>query len=114
MRDDDFSVLVCPVDMPLINSDVLVNLMKHRDLAAVVKFRGFELPAIFANTIDLRTLLGAMCQPSQQPAMRSFRNLYKQLPVFEIELDSAEAFANTNTREEWQHALSATNNPSPN
>jgi molybdenum cofactor guanylyltransferase len=107
--DDDISLLVCPVDMPFVDEDLFLKLLEHRTRGDVVKFQGFELPALFTATKKLENALDELCLPEKSDSTRSFRHLYSKLLTCEISHNIAASLVNTNTTEDWTHALSTTN-----
>jgi len=100
------SVLVIPVDMPLLRSEHLRSLLTSSQGVEVVKFRGFELPAHFRLGPKLVELLEDLCRATEGRS-RSFQRLYAGLSLLECPVANQDALLNANTGEEWNVALSA-------
>ena len=100
----DGTVLVLPVDLPLIQARWLRPLLDAGD-AAACRYAGNALPLRLRVDARLRALLPELMQgPSAQ---RSFNRLFDRLQGIELAcpLGAGEALLNCNTPLDWQRAL---------
>jgi len=91
------SLLVVPVDLPLLESHVLSPLITHflANQSSAVTFCSHPLPAIFRINKNLI---------KKTHEADSVRELLLALRADEISLDEAKYLTNTNTPEEWAKA----------
>ena len=101
---EDGALLVLPVDLPLLEADLLAPLLVHPN-AAAVRFRAQPMPLRLrvdaALRAEVESLLGA------EPAQRSMNTLFSRLKGIEIECPESlsGALLNCNTPQDWQAAL---------
>lgn len=110
------SVLVLPVDMPLISREDLLYLVKNICVSEAIHYKGFGLPAAFNDTENLlKEILDLKNEAHVKSSTKySFKNLFDRLNIFELNIESNINFINTNTPEEWNEALSKAEAPSAN
>lgn len=110
---DDYSrILVIPVDMPLLTARLLKQLVNKTSKRDAIKFHGFQLPVLFQNYSKLKSILTEMeadLLESGFNARYSFVTLYKKLEIEEISSVESDLLINTNTPDEWTHAISKAN-----
>lgn len=104
--DVDATLLVVPVDLPLLDAQTLRALLTAQPRAAALHYATHALPARFRLDDAFRRAL-ATCLADADPRRRSVQALAAALDAAELPLDarSARALANANTPEEWQRAL---------
>lgn len=100
------TLLVVPVDLPLLDAATLRTLLKAQPQAGALHYATHALPARFRLDDAFRTALAA-CLADGNPRRRSVQALAAALAAGELPLDApaAQALTNTNTPEEWQRAL---------
>lgn len=104
--------LVIPVDMPLLTIGLLEDLMKAGGPQDVIKFKDFQLPALFQNLKKIKSVLWTMeyeLLNHGDSSAYSYSNLYRKTDVAEIITNQPDKMINTNTNDEWSYALSKTN-----
>jgi len=92
-------VLFVPVDMPLLNSDILLNLVEKKTQVPV-HYENNKLPFIINNTKSNRVKIETQIQKNKL----ALYQLFKLLKVKKIEYKNENAdnqFINTNTPEQW-------------
>jgi molybdopterin-guanine dinucleotide biosynthesis protein A len=102
--------LVIPVDMPLLGSEILNDLILQTsciDLSPgceCIRYFSHEMPVLFRNTNHFRTTLDALCLGETSEARRSFHVLESQLNLVELSLPSylRRDFSNINHPEQWK------------
>ncbi|MBW7874604.1 MAG: NTP transferase domain-containing protein [Candidatus Cloacimonetes bacterium] len=95
-------LLVLPVDMPLLDRDILTPLLKLPAKASGVKYLGFELPVLLkcdCNLLHKLTNLKCLNMPY------SFKSLYSMLLIHEIQALHSHNFSNLNTPQDWKEFL---------
>ncbi len=100
------SLLVVPVDMPFLTPLGLSRLMASSEREAVTKFKGWPLPLVIHDLSQVLKALDEVKLKATSESDLSFRQLYKKVSVQEIEAESDSFFANLNTPEDWNAALS--------
>lgn len=100
------TLLVVPVDLPLLDAATLRTLLTAKPDAAALHYATHALPARFRLDDAFRAALAA-CLADENPRRRSVQALAAALGAGELPLDAgaAQALTNTNTPEEWQRAL---------
>lgn len=100
------TLLVVPVDLPLLDAATLRTLLNAQPGAAALHYATHALPARFRLDDAFRAALAA-CLADENPRRRSVQALAAALGAGELPLDAAAARAltNANTPEEWQRAL---------
>lgn len=104
---NEWSVLVVPVDMPLLREADLVDLFSCRGDGDVITFQGHTLPALircdqfFYDTLEV-------CLRSPSKRERSLQFVFSKLRWRQLQRENCEHLRNLNTREDWNAALSAT------
>lgn len=103
--DDGCRLLVVPVDMPLLSSDLLCQLQEFsKKQSTLVFFEDFPLPVCFHVNPLLRKHLQAAIESSNHKDYSLWR-LIRKLEGQTVKLsglDQISQFRNTNTPEEWQ------------
>ncbi len=93
-------ILFVPVDMPLLQVEVLIHLIENhkRDLSHLAHYK---FPFILTNTEKIRTIINTQIEHKEL----SLNQLFKQLNTTIIEHDfEEELFLNTNSPQQWQKA----------
>ncbi|MFZ5723093.1 MAG: molybdenum cofactor guanylyltransferase [Pseudomonadota bacterium] len=100
------TLLVTPVDLPLLDVPVLRNLLTQHPEAAAMHYATHALPARYRLDAAFRAALAA-CLADPDPRRRSMQSLAATLQAAVLPLDAAAAAAlvNANTPEEWQQVL---------
>lgn len=100
------TLLVVPVDLPLLDVATLRTLLTAQPGAAALHYATHALPARFRLDDAFRDALAA-CLADENPRRRSVQALAAALAAGELPLDAgaAQALTNANTPEEWQRAL---------
>lgn len=100
------TLLVVPVDLPLLDATTLRALLDAQPDAAALHYATHALPARFRLDDAFRDALAA-CLADENPRRRSVQALAAALAAGELPLDAgaAQALTNANTPEEWQRAL---------
>ncbi len=94
------SLLVLPIDTPLLSPDALRSLLQQAADGAAC-FSGSPLPCVLPNNSELTLLLRQQLASGQ----RSVKALLQQLGAREVVTSQAELL-NTNTPADWQQCLS--------
>lgn len=104
----DATLLVVPVDLPLLDAGTLRTLLTAQPRAAALHYATHALPARFRLDEHFRAALSA-CLADPDPRRRSMQALAAALGGGELPLDTRaeRALSNANTPEEWQRALNA-------
>lgn len=104
--EDGESLLVVPVDMPLLTKECLGQLEQGTTAKAdFVRFIESELPCIFSVSPKLRAALSVLSEPGTEKGQRSFRQLFLQLQGKSLKCSSPKALCNANTPEHWEDVL---------
>ncbi len=100
------TLLVVPVDMPLMTAELLRALGGSLKSSAAARFTGFELPFAIACTAKTVAEIRRLLTPGIQPRDRSIRALLRAVGSLEVPLPQSELskFVNLNTPEEWERA----------
>lgn len=115
MKLSNLSILVMPVDMPLITESHLLELKNNSNQFPdyqIIKFKGHELPILFKNSELALQHIQFLSQANNKKF--SFKNLIELTPILQIKnisLNGSENlfFLNTNTPEDWNAAISSSN-----
>ncbi|MCK7593189.1 molybdenum cofactor guanylyltransferase [Pseudomarimonas salicorniae] len=99
----DGILLALPVDLPLLDPELLAPLLAHAD-APAVRFRAQPMPVRLRVDAALRRELQALLDA--EPAQRSMNTLFRRLNGIEIECPEglSGALLNCNTPQEWADA----------
>ena len=108
-KSEPISLLVVPIDMPLILEDTLVALLKCQESFCeydCYRFADHELPLIIKNNVKVQKALGELLSSSNR-RMISIRNLISKLNSFSCELTNpmTQQFVNINTREDYERII---------
>lgn len=99
------SLLIVPVDMPLLTPELLATLIRRQfEGVDAIRFAGRELPTLLRITPSVRRAISDLCVSSTAGRQRSFRALLSRLRVEELPLSGPmEAlFLNANTPDRWK------------
>lgn len=99
-------ILVFPVDMPLLSTQALRRLLEFRNYEEAVFFLGYNLPIKLRKTKRLLNILENLRRSGRG---YSFQNLIQNLKTSWIHPENVMDLINTNTREEWNVAVSKAN-----
>ncbi len=99
------SLLVVPVDMPLLTEDILKKLFQIKCDCPITKFSGQQLPFIINNLSTVFKSIEDIKASKETGRRNSFKNLFNELAVNEIEPELKSFFANLNTPEDWNAAI---------
>ncbi len=99
------ALLVLPVDMPLLTTELLRQLMNAGErLSVPVCYQDCYLPLYLPVNAELRNYLGGVfAEGSQQP--RSVKKMLSALGGKQLPVSDPQALMNANTPEEWQRAM---------
>lgn len=102
----DGALLVVPVDLPLLDPDLLTPLLAHSE-ASAVRFRMQPMPLRLQVDAALRREVEALLDA--EPAQRSMNTLFSRMQGIEITCPEAlsGALLNCNTPQDWDAALRA-------
>lgn len=94
-------LLVVPIDMPLLTTGRVLQLLDAAP-ATAVHFDGHTLPLRIASTTDLRTLLRRWLNDASAP--RALHKLCKEIGAEQlpVEAEAQAEFANANSPVEWE------------
>jgi len=101
------SLLILPVDLPLMSAKALADLRLKGELSQkATYFAGHNIPLYLPNSSYLELFLAQAFQatPLTENKGPSIRALLKQIPHQEIQSKDANILFNTNTPEQWQQA----------
>lgn len=94
-------VLFVPVDMPLLTTDILLNLINIKP-NSINHYTEYNLPIFIRNSKEMRKLIDSQIVDNKL----SIYQLLKQVNAKEIENSfSNQYFMNTNTPEQWQELM---------
>ncbi len=102
------SLIIIPVDMPLLEPHDILHLIDNRRDYDVVKFCDHILPALVCKSPKIFNF----CEQTENftdAKNRSFKNLFSHLICYELEVQQKTSFLNLNTLGEYVEALSSTN-----
>lgn len=100
------SLLVVPVDMPLLTRSCLEDLFPDPSVRKdFIRFSDSELPCVFFVSEKLRQCILDLSSPDLGKSQRSFRQLFLRLEGQTRPCVNPEVLCNTNTPEEWQEIL---------
>jgi molybdopterin-guanine dinucleotide biosynthesis protein A len=95
------AVLFLPVDMPLINKDI-INQMLSQPFTNLLYYKNYHLPIIIKNTQEIRQVILAQLKNNAL----SIHELISQLRGNSIESEGLQDFfINTNTPQQWQRVI---------
>ncbi len=100
--------LFLPVDMPLVSSPSLKELILNFDDSDAVKFANTEMPLLLRNSEKVRETLESL-RGSRGSSAYSVKRFLAECEVKQLQTSSPFEFVNTNTPEEWDGAISSTN-----
>ncbi|MBB3101962.1 molybdenum cofactor guanylyltransferase [Azomonas macrocytogenes] len=95
------ALLVCPVDMPLLGTELLQALAEQPGACC---YQEHVLPCRIPARADLPELLEQLLA-DPQPRNRNLRALLQRLDSHELPCAQPERLLNTNTPEQYQHCL---------
>jgi molybdopterin-guanine dinucleotide biosynthesis protein A len=92
-------LLFLPVDMPLLNADLLKRLKEANGDEIVTHFRGYEMPFVLFNGPIVLALCRKLARENE-----SLRAFFSCLSVHELDVADNEHFhfLNANTAEDWR------------
>lgn len=93
------SCLVLTIDTPLLNAQLIQQLLQHRCAC----FAGSPLPAVIPNNTEVKQWLATKLQQQQSLSVAA---LLQQFSVVELPCSAPLALLNTNTPAQWQQAQS--------
>ena len=99
LTDHDF-VLFIPVDMPLLNKEMIVELQSHKK-APVVYFEDYNLPLMMKNNKEIRTLIERQIKSEKLSIYQLFDLLKAKALTNNY---PKKYFINTNSPQQWQSA----------
>lgn len=103
------TVLIVPVDMPLLRTPHLRSLLQRPLISDARLYEESELPLVLRLSEKLRARLEMLCDERTPARDRSFRGLLSGLESERVRPEthpsSEEFLLNTNTPEEWKSAL---------
>jgi molybdopterin-guanine dinucleotide biosynthesis protein A len=105
-------ILVIPVDMPLIKTDLLSFLVIEWERLLIdqakaetcgLQFEGFELPTVLRVDSGLRHIVSSLCEPGVAEGQRSFKNLKFCIDMKSVAIpaDRQTMFVNINNKDDW-------------
>ena len=101
-------VVVFPIDMPLLKSEVfspLLDLIFHGlpSKYTAVSYQGFEMPFVFRCNLRARNLLGSICR-DQDSSQRSIRHFLESIGTLHVDFDikNRKAMFNANSPADWK------------
>lgn len=97
--DDESKVLFVPVDMPLLDSKLINELIQAADESEVTRFKGQHFPVMLKNTAKVRSIIRQQLKDKQLALHQLFKRLHEQLIESNIKIKH---FTNVNTPDEWQ------------
>lgn len=103
MRDEDFQLLVVPVDMPLLQPSLLHRLRTQRPDAPCLRLADKVLPLRLRIDARCRDILDVLAH-HEDPRARSLRALEQAAGLVELALadDEAAQLVDCNTEASWQ------------
>lgn len=107
LQQSSNSLLIMPVDMPLLTCEQLVPLVTHNQHAAeAVYYERFPLPLFLANTEKVKRILLNILEKKENLSIRS---LIAQLEHETLPVSNSHLFSNVNTMDDYKR-LSSPNN----
>lgn len=91
------SCLVLTIDTPLLNAQLINQLLLHRCAC----FSGSPLPAVIPNNTEVKQWLATQLQQQQRLSVAA---LLQQFSAVELSCSNPQALLNTNTPAQWQQA----------
>ena len=102
------SMLIMPVDMPLMSQPMLTHLIKNCEQDKATYYAFGRFPLILPVSLRLSNILKDSLEKHQSGKGVSIKQLLSQLEskVLSIDKDQQAAFFNCNTPEQWRYLLS--------
>lgn len=104
------SFLILPVDLPLLNSDVINQLINNNNDCDVICFKSSPLPFIINKSAALFNELNFLnfVDNLSKQSVKSFLSKFNT-KILELSEKNINALTNTNTPKEWELAIRQTN-----
>ncbi|WP_240008378.1 molybdenum cofactor guanylyltransferase [Pseudaquidulcibacter saccharophilus] len=104
------SFLILPVDLPLLNSDVINQLINNNNNCDVICFKSNPLPFKINKSSALLAKLNSsnFIDNSSKQSVKSFLSKFNT-QILELSDRNINALTNTNTPNEWELAIRQTN-----
>lgn len=104
------SFLILPVDLPLLNSDVINQLINNNNNCDVICFKSNPLPFKINKSSALLAKLNSsnFIENSSKQSVKSFLSKFNT-QILELSDKNINALTNTNTPNEWELAVRQTN-----
>lgn len=101
------SLIVLPVDMPLLGDYEIEQLQNCKTDKQALFFNHYQLPVRFNDLVSILNKIEDIKTKSNLGLQKySFKSLYQALSCHSLDVNHMNAFINTNTPEEWHVALS--------
>ena len=97
-------LLILPVDMPYMSSELAQLLMHFRFEGNGVSYADAQFPLLLLNNETNRDILAELLAPETPANQRSMTHFYRKAHITELPVSPKyrHCFNNTNTPEEWQ------------
>lgn len=97
-------MLILPVDMPYITSEILQLLLHFKFNGNGVSYADAQFPLLLMNNVVNREILAGLLSPDTPAHQRSMTAFYRHAQITELSIapNLRHCFNNTNTPEEWQ------------
>lgn len=101
---DHLSLILVPIDMPAITSNMLRNLIVSGSGYEAAMFQGYEFPLYLQVNRRVKTSVSSMCREHVPQSKRSIKQLLLSLDVnlLDATLYDLECFYNVNTPVQWE------------
>ena len=98
------NMLIMPIDMPLMNLNLLKNLIQEAVTGSAVFYSLGRFPLLLPINQQLLDWLTASLEENKSKKERSIKKMLSHLPckILSIDDDQQSAFYNCNTPEQWQ------------
>lgn len=107
--NDYDSFIVLPVDLPLLNPDLIIQLLNNNNNCDAICFKSNPLPFIINKSSRLLNELNNsnFIEIFSKQSIKSFLSKFNT-KILELSIKSIRALTNTNTPNEWELAISQT------
>ncbi len=97
-------LLIIPVDMPLLTTSLLKELLAQGDVENSIYYKQHYLPLNLAVTMKTKKIIRHLIEQPEKK-FRSLKNLLEKIPckVLTYKKQQSTALENINTPQQWQH-----------